>query len=155
MDSYAIVKTVHIISATVLFGTGLGIAFFFLCAQKNKNLAVRLFAANTTVIADFIFTLPAIIIQPVTGIWLVTNSGYHLDETWLKVTYALYVIAGLCWIPVVWIQIKLRDMLRISVASGKALPRRYDKLFRTWFLLGLPAFGGLIVVFFLMVLKPG
>ena len=154
MDSYQFIKTLHIISSAVLFGTGLGTAFFFFCANRQNNLAARFFAARTTVAADFLFTLPAVIFQPLTGFWLVSQSGYHLTEGWLIATYILYVIAGLCWVPVVFIQIRLKKILKKSLASNKALPVSYARLLRLWFLLGWPAFGGLIAIYFLMVLKP-
>jgi len=153
-DLYSIVKTVHVISATVLFGTGLGIAFFFFCAHRSMDLAARLFAARTTVIADFAFTLPAVVVQPVSGAWLIYLSGSTGTETWLVVTYVLYFVAGLCWIPVVWIQIRLRALLRNAAANKTALPNSYERLFRWWFALGWPAFTALVIVFFLMVLKP-
>jgi uncharacterized membrane protein len=154
-DLYSIVKTVHIIGATILFGTGLGIAFFFFSAHRNGGeLAARLFAARTTVIADFAFTLPAAIAQPLTGIWLIYLAGLRGTEAWLVATYALYIVAGLCWLPVVWIQIRLRTMLRHAQATGTPPPDSYRRLYRWWFALGWPAFIGLTIVFFLMVLKP-
>ncbi len=155
VDLYAIVKTLHIVSATVLFGTGLGIAFFFFCAQRGSwPLAARLFAARTTVIADFAFTLPAVIVQPVTGAWLIYLTGLTGMEPWLVATYVLYLVAGICWVPVVWIQTRLHAMLRDAATTDAPLPGRYERLFRLWFALGWPAFFGLPIVFFLMVLKP-
>ena len=154
MDAYAIVKSVHIISAAILFGTGVGIAFFFYSAHRSNELAARYFAARTTVLADFVFTLPAAIVQPVTGFWLISLSGLPWSQPWLVATYVLYMVAGLCWLPVVWIQIRLKRMLQHAVAAREALPLTYDRLFRLWSLLGWPAFVGLAIVFFLMVLKP-
>lgn len=154
MDAYLIVKTLHIISATILFGTGLGIAFFMLRSHFTGNLHEKLFAARNTVLADTLFTLPAVIVQPLTGLWLVWHGGFGWMDLWLSATYALYIIAGLCWLPVVWIQIQLKNMLVESVAKGTPLPPRYHRLFKIWFLLGWPAFAGLVVVFFLMVAKP-
>lgn len=154
-DLYSVVKTAHIVSATILFGTGLGIAFFFFMAHRgDRTLPARLFAARTTVIADFAFTLPAVIVQPVTGVWLIYFAGFRGTETWLVATYVLYVVAGVCWLPVVWIQIRLGAMLREAIATGRPLPESYRFLFRWWFALGWPAFIALIVIFFLMVLKP-
>src|ERR1700722_5573946 len=154
MDYYLIIKTLHILSATVLFGTGLGIAFFFFCANKGADLAARYFAARTTVLADFIFTLPAVILQPLTGLWLIYHSGYRWTETWLVATYIIYIVAGLCWVPVVLIQIRLRNILKNCAKAKKPLPDSYHRLLRIWFVLGWPAFIGLIAVFFLMVAKP-
>jgi uncharacterized membrane protein len=155
MDAYAIVKTVHIISATVLFGTGLGTAFFFWRAHAPGNEAGRLIAARTTVLADWLFTTPAVLLQPLTGAWLIGRAGFRSDDLWLIATYGLYAVAGLCWIPVVAIQLRMKRMLE-DEAAGQPIDRSaYQRLFRTWFLLGWPAFGGLIVIFFLMVLKPG
>lgn len=154
MDSYSVIKTIHIISGTILFGTGFGIAFFFFCAHRNTDLTTRFFAARTTVLADFIFTLPAVILQLLTGFWLIHHAGYGWSENWLVATYIIYIIAGLCWLPVVWIQIRLKTILKNCIKARKSLPDSYCRLFRLWFALGWPAFAGLVAVFFLMVVKP-
>ena len=154
MDLYLVIKTLHIISSTILFGTGIGIAYFMFCSRYAQNIHEKYYAARFTVLADYIFTAPAVIIQPLTGMWLVLNGGYYPMALWLKATYALYILAGACWLPVVWIQIQLRKMVAECAASGPDLPPRYDRLFRIWFLLGCPAFLSLIVIFYLMVMKP-
>ena len=155
MDWFAIIKTLHIVSATILFGTGLGIAFFMFRGHFTGDIQEKLYAARNTVLADYIFTFPAAVIQPLTGLWLVNEVGYDWAETWLLITYALYAIAAVCWLPVVWIQIQLKTMLTAAARTRTPLPERYHKLFRIWFALGWPAFIGLIVIFFLMVTKPG
>jgi len=152
-DSYSIVKTLHIVSATILFGTGLGTAFFFWSSDRSDDFA-RLFAAKTTVRADFLFTLPAVIVQPLTGIWMIDRAGFDPRELWLVVTYALYMVAGACWLPVVWLQIRLKRMLQAKIAGDEFDEARYGRLRKSWFLLGWPAFLGLISVFWLMVAKP-
>jgi uncharacterized membrane protein len=154
MDIYLIIKTLHILSATILFGTGIGIAFFMLRSYFTDNIHEKLYAARGTVLADYIFTLPAVIIQPLTGLWLVLQGGYGWMDLWLVITYAIYIIAGLCWLPVVWIQIQLKNMLEVAAQNGSDLPPRYHRLFKIWFILGWPAFIGLVIVFFLMVFKP-
>jgi len=154
MDLYQAVRTLHFIGAAVLFGTGIGIAFFMYAGHFTQNLHEKYFAARITVLADTIFTAPAVILQPATGIWLVLNGGYGLHDLWLNITYALYVLAGLCWLPVVWIQLQLRNMLKEEMATQSALPPRYHRLFRVWFALGWPAFIALLVIFGLMVAKP-
>jgi uncharacterized membrane protein len=154
MDIYLVVKTLHVISATVLFGTGLGIAFFMFRSRFTRDAREKLYAARTTVLADYIFTAPAAVLQPLTGAWLIWQGGYGWTDGWLLATYAIYLIAGLCWLPVVAIQIKLKNLVNESVVTGLSLPPEYDRLFRIWFLLGWPAFIGLVVVFFLMIAKP-
>ena len=154
MDLYLVIKTVHIVSATVLFGTGLGIAALFFSSNLSPDVAARRFAARMTVRADFIFTLPAVILQPLSGLWLVWKVGFAWTDYWLVWTYALYALAGICWVPVVLIQIRMTQMLDRQ-AGGEAIDQAtYNRLFRWWFVLGWPAFGGLIAVFFLMVAKP-
>lgn len=150
MDLYAIIKTLHVLSATVLFGTGAGIAFFMARGVMAGEPAARQFAAATTVTADFVFTLPAVVIQPLSGAWLVAHGGFDWTDRWLVWTYGLYLLAGACWLPVVAIQIRMRQLLAAASPDEAALRR----LFRWWFALGWPAFGGLVVVFFLMVAKP-
>lgn len=152
-DAYLLVKTLHILSATVLFGTGLGTAFFFWSSRAADD-AAQLFAARITVRADFLFTLPAVVIQPLTGFWLIALAGFDWSDGWLVASYGLYLLAGLCWLPVVWLQIRIKRMLEAKVSGGSFDAERFRRLRRAWFLLGWPAFGGLVVVFFLMVAKP-
>lgn len=154
MDIYLTIKTLHILSSTILFGTGIGIAFFMLRSYFTNDVHEKLYAARNTVLADYLFTLHSVIIQPLTGVWLVWQGGYDWLDLWLVVTYVIYVIAGLCWLPVVWIQLQLKQMLLYSAENKTDLPERYNKLFKIWFILGCPAFIGLVVVFFLMVMKP-
>jgi len=154
MDVYLAVKTLHILSATILFGTGIGIAFFMFRSSCTDNYQQKLFASRTTVIADYFFTFPSAIIQPVTGFWLIHLGGFNWSDKWLLITYIIYALVGICWLPVVWIQIQLKKILLDSISHGIELPSRYHQLFRIWFYLGWPAFIGLIVVFFLMVMKP-
>lgn len=154
MDWHLTVKTLHILSSTVLFGTGLGIAFFMVRSWFTDNLHERHFASRTTVLADTVFTFPAVVVQPVTGAWLVWEGGFDWTEPWLLATYGLYALAGACWLPVVWLQLRMRNMIREAISTGNELPSEYQNLFRMWFLLGWPAFIGLVIVFFLMVVKP-
>lgn len=154
MDLYLFIKTLHIVSSTILFGTGIGIAFFQFRSHFTDNPQEKFFAARTTVLADYLFTAPAVMIQPLTGFWLIWHGGFGWMDAWLAWTYVIYIVAGACWLPVVWIQIQLKKMLAECLATGAPLPERYHKLFRIWFLLGWPAFIGLVIVFFLMVAKP-
>jgi uncharacterized membrane protein len=154
MDWYSFIKTIHIISSTVLFGTGIGTAFFMLQANLKGDIAAKVYATRTTVIADFLFTTPAGIIQPLSGFILISIQGYNLFEPWLVLTYILYFIAFAYWLPVVWIQIKLRNIALETSISGGSLPGNYYKLAKIWFILGWPAFISLSGIFFLMVYKP-
>jgi uncharacterized membrane protein len=154
MDPSLLAKTVHIISATILFGTGLGIAFFFLMGVRSGDPAGAYFAARTTAIADMLFTLTAGLVQPLTGFWLIRLAGHDPFAPWLVATYALYLLALACWLPVVWLQLRLRDMLGARVRGEAIDEARLRRYFRWWFALGWPAFVGLIAVFWLMVAKP-
>ncbi len=154
MNTYFIIKTIHILSSTILFGTGIGIAFFMFRSYFTDDIDEKLYAARNTVLADYLFTFPAVVIQPISGAWLVWQGGYYWMDYWLFVTYMIYIFAGICWLPVVWIQIQLKNMLIQSIDDHAELPARYNKLFKIWFLLGWPAFISLVVVFFLMVFKP-
>jgi uncharacterized membrane protein len=132
----------------------LGIAFFLWSSRRDDD-AARLFAARTTVRADFLFTLPAVVLQPVTGAWLIAKAGFDPGELWLVASYALYVVAGLCWLPVVWLQMRMKRMLEFKLAGGDFDSVEYERLRRIWFMLGWPAFLALVIVFWLMVTKPG
>jgi uncharacterized membrane protein len=154
MSTYLLIKTIHIFSATILFGTGLGIAFFMFRSWFADDLQEKLFALRTTVLADYLFTAPAALIQPLTGAWLIWKGGFAWADGWLLATYILYAVAAACWLPVVWIQRRLKRIVAASLAAHVPLPREYNRLFRLWFALGWPAFLGLVAVFFLMVIRP-
>ena len=154
MNLYVIVKSIHLISATVLFGTDVGIAFFMFRSTFTVNLQQKYYALNNTVLADTLFTLPAAIIQPTSGIALIYIVGYKWSDFWLLATYIIYIFVGLCWLPVVWIQIQLKQMCQYAIDTKTELPDRYQNLFQLWLLLGWPAFIGLVIVFYLMVAKP-
>lgn len=154
MDLYLLVKTVHVISSAILFGTGIGIAFFFFLGFRSGNAASAYFAAKTTVLADMAFTLPAGIVQPLSGFALIHLAGFDFAESWLLATYVLYVIALLCWLPVLRLQWQLREMCRGRLAGEAIDEDLLRRRFRFWFILGWPAFIALIAVFWLMVSKP-
>lgn len=151
---YLILKWLHILSSTLLFGTGLGSAFYKWCADRSGNLATISNTNRMVVIADWVFTTPTVIIQPLTGILLVNSMGFSLTEPWLIVTYILYIIAGGCWLPVVWLQIKMRDMALLTFEQKSKLDHHYYRLARIWFWLGVPAFTSMVMIYFLMVFKP-
>jgi uncharacterized membrane protein len=154
MDFYMLVKTLHIVSATIVFGTGIGIANFMFFGDRSGLAQERAFAARMTVTADFLFTLPSVIIQPVSGAWLVWHGGFLWNDYWLVLTYCLYLLAGACWVPVVIIQMRMRAMLEAQQRGAAFNEATYNRLFRAWFVFGWPAFGGLLVIFWLMVTKP-
>ena len=154
MDPYFLAKWVHILSSTVLFGTGIGTAFQMVWAMRTRKAETIHSVASGVVVADWIFTTPAGIFQPLSGIWLIWLQGYSLTEPWLVVTYALYVIAFAAWAPVVRLQIRIRDLASEALAAGTPLPDAARRAFRLWFALGWPAFVGLTGVFWLMVTKP-
>jgi uncharacterized membrane protein len=152
---YLLIKWVHILSSTVLFGTGAGIAFFFVRAQRSRNVAVIAAVSRDVVLADTIFTLTAVVLQPVTGIALAMRAVYPLSTPWLLWSIGLYVVVGCCWLPVVWLQIRMRDLGAEATLTSKGLPEIYHRYYRWWFGLGWPAFIGVLAIFYLMVVKPG
>lgn len=151
---YELAKWLHILSSTLLFGTGLGSAFYKWCADRSGNLQAIVHTNKIVVIADWAFTTPTVIIQPLTGVWLTYILGVPLNEPWLLVTFVLYIIAGGCWLPVVWLQIRMRDLARSSINNHTELTRLYWRYARMWFWLGVPAFTSMIIIYFLMVFKP-
>jgi len=150
MDSYSLIKTVHIISASILFGTGLGTAFFMLRAHLSGNREAMAVTMRNVVLADWIFTTPAVIIQPLTGLWLVFKLAIPLESAWFVSVVILYLLIGACWIPVVAIQIKIRRIL-----AGGGGPEEYGTLMKAWIALGIPALLMVLILFFLMVTKAG
>jgi len=151
---YEFLKWIHIISATLLFGTGLGSAFYKYCADRSGNLQVITHTNKIVVIADWLFTTPSVIIQPVTGIMLAKVMGIPLTELWIVASFILYFIAGACWLPVVWLQIQMRNISKRALKQHGQLDDTYRRYTRIWFWLGVPAFISLVAVYFLMVYKP-
>jgi uncharacterized membrane protein len=154
MILYFIVKYLHVLGAIVILGTGTGIAFFMLMAHRSGDAAFIARTAATVVIADLLFTASAVVLQPVTGGVLMALSATSLAERWLAASLGLYAVAGMFWIPVVFMQIEMRDLARTVAAQNAALPARYFKLYRRWFLFGIPGFGAVMAILWLMIAKP-
>ena len=153
MDDYLLLKTIHVVSATILFGTGLGTAFHMWMSHLSGSVPAIVVAARNTVIADFLFTTPAVIVQPVTGVMMAVQAGFPLTEGWLLLSIGLYVLTGACWLPVVWLQMRMHRLAKAALADGTALPDRYYRYAWIWFGLGWPAFGAVLAIFYLMVFK--
>lgn len=154
MSLFLLVKLAHIIGATVLFGTGAGIAFFMLMANRTGDPRLIAHTAGVVVIADTLFTATAVILQPLTGLWLAHLAGYALSDLWIVASAVLYVVTGAFWLPVVFIQLRLRDLARAAVADGGALPSSYHRLWRIWFAFGFPAFASVLGILWLMIARP-
>jgi uncharacterized membrane protein len=153
--TYLIVKWLHILSSTLLFGTGLGSAFYMFFTSLTRDVRATAIVVRHVVIADWAFTTPTIIIQPLTGFYLIHLAGFPLSSTWIAWSIGLYLLAGAAWLPVVWMQIKMRDMANEAMRVGTDLPPLYWRYLRFWVALGIVAFVSLVVVFYLMVAKPG
>lgn len=154
MESYAALKLAHVVSATLLFGTGLGTAFHLWRADRGGDVRAIAAAARSAVLADWLFTLPAVLLQPLTGVTMMALAGYRWSEPWIAAALALYGVAGACWLAVVWLQIRMRDLAVAAAARGEELPDAYRRYMRLWFALGWPAFLAVAVTFYLMVTKP-
>jgi uncharacterized membrane protein len=152
---YLLLKFLHIIGAAVLLGTGAGIAFFMLMAHRTGNAAVIAATARIVVTADFVFTASAVVLQPITGVLLAREASYPLWEGWIFWSLLLYLVTGGFWLPVVWMQIRMRDLAMAAASAQAPLPPEYHTLFRQWFLFGFPAFGAVLAIIWLMIVKPG
>lgn len=154
-DIYHLLKFLHLLGAAVLFGTGVGIAFFQFIANRSNDATAIAPVLKIVVLADFVFTAIAVILQPVTGASLAHVAGHSLLDGWLLASIALYIAIGGCWLPVVVIQMRMRDLAVAAAAERTALPARYHRLMRIWFLLGWPAFAAILAIFWLMITRPG
>lgn len=151
---YLLLKWLHILSATLMYGTGLGSAFYKFMTDRTGNLPAIVETNRLVVLADWLFTTPTVILQPITGLLIVHIAGYPLTSDWIVLALVLYVIAGACWVPVVVLQIRMRDLSRQTMDRGQTLGSQYARMARIWVVLGIPAFSALIVVYYLMVFKP-
>ncbi|OSI11861.1 DUF2269 family protein [Neisseria canis] len=155
MNTYLIVKTLHILSATLMVGTGFGTAFYLFFANRSGCVPAQAVVAKWVCRADWWFTTPAVIFQPLSGLWMMRELGVPWSVTWIWGALALYALAGICWLPVVVLQIRMAKMAAQAAAENKDdMPPEYWRAARYWELLGYPAFAAMLVVYFLMVLKP-
>ena len=151
---YLTVKWLHILSSTFLFGTGIGSAFYMLFTSISGDVRAIAVVSRHVVLADWIFTSTTVVLQPVTGIYLIYLAGYPWHSAWIIWSIGLYLLAGACWLPVVWIQLRMRDMAQVAARDNTALPQQYWRYLKLWTALGIPAFLALVIVFWLMVAKP-
>ena len=151
---YNVVKWLHILSSTVLFGTGLGSAYYMFFTSLSRQPAATAIVVRHVVLADWIFTTTTIVFQPASGLYMAHLAGIPLSTSWISWSFALYFLAGACWLPVVWLQIRMRRLAEAAAASGQPLPPAYFGMLKLWTALGVPAFLALVVVFYLMVAKP-
>jgi uncharacterized membrane protein len=154
MTAYYLLKWLHVLGATVLLGTGAGIAFFMLMAHRTGDVRVIAGVARIVVLADYVFTATAVVAQPVTGVLLARWVGYPLTEGWILASIALYLLTGAFWLPVVWMQSRMRNLAVAAAAGGGALPDEYHRLFRRWLAFGFPAFTAVLAIFWLMIARP-
>jgi uncharacterized membrane protein len=149
-----VLRFLHVIGAAILFGTGMGIAFFMVMAHRTGEPGKIAHVASTVVIADSLFTATAVIVQPITGVLLAREVGWSLTEGWIVLSIGLYIVTGLFWLPVVAIQLRLRNLARMAAKNGHPLPDEYGRLYRVWFACGFPAFFAVLGIFWLMLTKP-
>jgi uncharacterized membrane protein len=154
MTLYFIVKYLHVLGAIVILGTGGGIAFFMLMAHRSGSAAFIARTASVVVIADMLFTLTAVIAQPITGGVLMALSSTSPAEGWLATSLVLFAVAGAFWIPVIFMQMEMRNLARVAMEKSQPLPARYFALYRRWFWFGIPGFGSVMIILYLMIAKP-
>jgi uncharacterized membrane protein len=152
--TYLILKYLHVIGAVVILGTGSGIAFFMLMAHLSRDVAFVARTAGVVVRADMLFTATAVVVQPVTGYLLLRETGLAWTEGWMLAALVLYGVAGAFWLPVVWMQARMRDLAAAALAANAPLPAAYHRLFRLWFAFGFPGFGSALAIIWLMIAKP-
>lgn len=154
MDYLILARWLHVIGACVLLGTGAGIAFFMVMAHGTRCAPLVAHVAGTVVVADFLFTATAVVAQPLTGIWLANLTGWPLFMPWIVASLSLYALIGVFWLPVVWLQMRMRDLARAAAEAGEELPPAYHRYFRMWFAAGFPAFAAVLAIVWLMLERP-
>jgi uncharacterized membrane protein len=152
--TYDLIKFLHVIGATVILGTGAGIAFFMLVAHLSRDAVFIARTAKVVVLADFVFTATAVALQPITGYLLMRETALPFGENWLVLSLILYAVAGAFWLPVVWMQMRMRDLAAAAAKSATPLPAAYHRLFWLWFAFGFPGFGSVLAIVWLMIAKP-
>lgn len=154
MYTILVLRWLHVIGSAVLLGTGAGIAFFMFMAHRTRDATLIAHTASVVVVADYVFTATAVVIQPITGAFLIRYVGWGWSQGWIWASIALYVFVGMLWLPVVWMQSRMRDLARSAAVASSPLPRTYFMLFRLWFAFGIPAFLAVLLIIWLMLAKP-
>lgn len=154
MNTYLFVKALHIMSSVLMVGTGFGTAYYLFFTNRIGRVSSIADVARLVVRADWWFTTPAVIFQPLSGIWLAYVAGWPLTTPWLLWSIGLFIMTGACWLPVVWLQLRLAKIAREADDRNEALPAIYWRYARYWEWLGYPAFIAMLGVYFLMVMKP-
>jgi uncharacterized membrane protein len=154
MGEYFLWKWLHVVSSTIVFGTGIGTAFHLLMAARTRSAPTVAVAARQVVWADWLFTAPTMVFQPASGLYLMHLMGLPVSTPWILRSLMLYGLALCCWLPVVWIQMKLRDLAVADSRQGIELGPRFWLYFRWWVVLGFPALFAFLAIFWLMVAKP-
>lgn len=151
--SYTTIKTLHILSMVLLFGTGLGSAFYKWMADRSGHVAHIAITNRHVVLADWLFTTPTVVFQPLSGLWMAHLLGLPVTTPWIALSLGLYGLAGACWLAVVWLQLRMRTLSADAAARSAALPPAYWRMTRCWFWLGVPAFCSMVLIVVLMVFK--
>ncbi|MBS9715839.1 DUF2269 domain-containing protein [Pseudohalocynthiibacter aestuariivivens] len=151
---YELLLFLHVIGACVLLGTGAGIAFFMVISNRSGDATLIAHTAGIVVLADIVFTATAAILQPITGWFLTREAGWSVFEEWVLLSLTLYVFVGVFWLPVVWIQIRMRNLAITARDRHEPLPPSYHRLYRVWFVCGFPAFFSVLAIVWLMLTKP-
>jgi uncharacterized membrane protein len=153
MGWYLGLKLVHILSGTLLLGTGLGIAFFMWRADRSRDVRAIAVVSRNVVLADCWFTAPAVVIQPATGFGLLHITGVPVMTPWVVASLVIYLLVGACWLPVVWLQLRVAALAQQADQAGTSLPSSYRVLMGCWYALGVPAFLGVLLIYYLMVVR--
>jgi uncharacterized membrane protein len=77
----------------------------------------------------------------------------QLASGWLAWSIGLYVLAIGCWVPVVFLQMRLAASARVSAETGRPLSAAYWRMLWIWVALGAIAFFAFVGIFWLMVTK--
>lgn len=154
MNTYLILKWFHILSSVLMVGTGFGSAFYLFFINRTTSVEAQALVSRLVVRADWWFTTPTVILQPVSGLALAHLAGWSMDTPWIILALALYALAGVCWLPVVVLQLRMAAMAEQAWQTGTPMPEAYRRHARAWTLLGIPAFTAMLVVYYLMVAKP-
>jgi uncharacterized membrane protein len=150
---YLLLKWVHILSSTILFGAGVGSAFHLFASTLRRHVGGVAGSARNVVAADWLLTTPSAILQPVTGLALAHQLGLPYSTPWIAWSLGLYAVAIACWVPVVVMQIRMEKLAAAAERAGAPLPAGYDRLFHWWTGLGFAAFFTFLLIFWLMVAR--
>ncbi|RIH89322.1 DUF2269 family protein [Calidithermus roseus] len=151
MDSYLLLKSLHVLGAVIFLGNILVTALWKVLADRTQNPAIVAYAQRLVTVTDFAFTALGVGLIIVTGELM---AGRWEGAAWVGWGRALFVASGVIWlVALIPIQIAQARMAR-AFAQQASIPASYWRLAKLWGVFGIIATALPLLNLYFMVFKP-